>query len=70
MLLFTSKDVCVVCMRSRMIGLYGTKTWPVKKENELTLQRAEMRMTMTTLICGVKIAGRFSSSELREIRNR
>ena len=44
MLLFTSKDVCVVCMRSRMIGLYGTKTWPVKKENELTLQRAEMRM--------------------------
>jgi len=67
-LLLTNKDVCVVCMRSCMIGLHGCKTWPVKKENELTLQRAEMRMT--TLLCGVKITGRFSSSELREIRNR
>jgi len=36
----------------------------VKKENELTLQRAEMRMI--SWICGVKITDGFSSSELRE----
>jgi len=36
----------------------------VKKENELTLQQAEMRMIRW--MCGIKITDRFSSSELRE----
>jgi len=36
----------------------------VKKENELTLQQAEMRMIRR--MCGVKITDRFSSSELGE----
>ena len=36
----------------------------MKKENELTLQWAEMGMIRW--MCGVKITDRFSSSELRE----
>ena len=45
---------------------YGSKTWPVKKENELPLQRAEMRMIRW--MCGIKITDRFSHrpSELTE----
>ena len=42
----------------------GSETWPVKKENELTLQRTEMRMIMW--MCGVKMTDRFTCSELRE----
>ena len=30
------------CVRSSM--LHGSETWPVRKENEVALQRAEMRM--------------------------
>jgi len=41
--------------------LHGSETWPVKKENELTLQWAEMRMIRR--ICGVKLT---YSSELRD----
>jgi len=44
--------------------LHGSETWAVKKENKLTLQQAEMRMIRW--MCGIKIADRFSSSELRE----
>ena len=40
------------------------ETWSVKKENEVTLQRAEMRVIMW--MCGVKITDKFSCSELRE----
>jgi len=36
----------------------------VKKENELTLQRAEMRMIRW--MCGVRITDRFACSELRD----
>jgi len=30
------------CVQSSM--LHGSETWPVRKENEVALQRAEMRM--------------------------
>jgi len=39
-------------------------TWPVRKENEVSLQRAEMRMVRW--MCGVKLQDRFPSKELRE----
>ena len=44
--------------------LDGSETWPVKAENELTLQQAEMRMIRW--MCGVNITDRFSSSESTE----
>jgi len=36
--------------------LHGSEIWPVKEENELTLQRAEMRMIRW--MCGVKTGSR------------
>jgi len=44
--------------------LHGSETWPVRKENVVTLQRAEMRMVRR--MCGVKLKDRFPSKELRE----
>ena len=44
--------------------LYGSETWPVKKENVVALQRAEMRMVRW--MCGIKLKDRFPSKELRE----
>jgi len=44
--------------------LYGTETWPVRKENEVALQRAEMRMVRW--MCNVKVKDRVSSKELTE----
>ena len=46
----TNKDVslimrgrfCSSCVQSSM--LHGSETWPVRKENVVALQRAEMRM--------------------------
>ena len=43
---------------------YSSKTWPVRKENEAALQRAEMRMVRW--MYGVKPKDRFPSKELRE----
>jgi len=43
--------------------LHGSETWPVGKENEVTLQRAEM--TMVSWMCNVKVKD-FPSKELRE----
>jgi len=48
--LLTNKDISLIvrgrlhnsCVRSSM--LHGNETWPVIKENEIVLQRAEMRM--------------------------
>jgi len=40
----------------------------LEKENEVALQRAEMRMV--SWMCGVKVKDRLPSKELREIRNR
>ena len=44
--------------------LHGSETWPVKKENEVVLQRAEMRMVRW--MCSVKVKDRVPSKELRE----
>jgi len=44
--------------------LHGSETWTVRKENVVTLQRAEMRMVRW--MCGVKLKDRFPSNELRE----
>jgi len=49
------------CVQSRM--LHGSETWPVRKENEVALQRAEMRMVRW--MCGVKLQDRFPSKELK-----
>ena len=38
-------------------------TWPVRKENEVALQRAEMRIVRW--MCGVKLQDRVPSKELR-----
>ena len=43
--------------------LYGSETWPVKKENELALQQAEIRMIRW--MCGVKATDRFCERETR-----
>ena len=45
-------------MRSSM--LHGSETWPVRKENEVALQRAEMRMVRW--MCNVNIKDRVPGS--------
>jgi len=57
--LITNKDVSLLLRET-----HGSETWPAKKENEWTLQQAEMRMIMC--ICGIKVADRFACSELRD----
>ena len=42
----------------------GSETWPVMKENEVALQRAEMRMVRW--MCNVKVKVEVPSKELRE----
>jgi len=67
--LLTDKDISLIrrgklysiCVRSSM--LHGSETWPVRKENEMVLQRAEMRMV--TWMCGIKLKDRVSDKELR-----
>jgi len=61
--LLTNKDISLTvrgrlyssCVRSSM--LHGSETWPVRKENEVALQRAEMRMVRW--MCGVKYKTEF-----------
>ena len=43
---------------------HGSETWPVRKENEVALQRAEMRMV--GWMCNLKVKDRVLSKELRE----
>jgi len=45
--------------------LHGSETLPVRKENVLALQRAELRMVRW--MCGVNLKYRLPSKELREI---
>ena len=52
----------ISCVLSSM--LHGSETWPVRKENVVALQRAEMRMGRW--MCGVKLKDRFPSKELRK----
>ena len=57
--LLTSRDMSLIrrrrlyssCMQSSM--LHGSETWPVRKENEVALQQAEMRMVRW--MCNVKV---------------
>jgi len=44
--------------------LHGSETWPVRKENQVALQRAEMRMVRW--MCDVKVKDELPSKELRE----
>jgi len=44
--------------------LLGSETCPVRKENALALQRAEMRMVRW--MCGMKLQDRIPSEGLRE----
>jgi len=44
--------------------LHGSETWPVRKENEVAFQRAEMKMVRW--MCDVKVKDRVPSKELRE----
>jgi len=44
--------------------LNGSETWPIRKENEVALQRTEMRMVRW--MCNVKLKDRVPSKELRE----
>jgi len=44
--------------------LHGSETWPVRKENEVALQQAEMRIFRW--MCKVKVKDRVPSKELRE----
>jgi len=49
------------CVRSRM--LHGSETWPLRKENEVALQRAEMRMVRW--MCDSKLQDRVPSKTLK-----
>jgi len=68
--LLTNKDVSLImrgrlhssCVRSSM--LHGSETWPVRKENVVAFQQAEMRMVRW--MCGVKLKDRLPSKQLRE----
>jgi len=44
--------------------LHGSETWPMRRENELTLSRAEMRMVRQ--MCDVTLSDMVASNELRE----
>jgi len=49
---------------TRSSMLHGSETWPVRKENEVALQQAEMRMVRW--MCNVNVKDRVPSKELRE----
>ena len=44
--------------------MYGCESWPIKKDNEDTLMRAERRMIR--MMCGVTLANRENSKDLLE----
>ena len=62
--LLTNRDISLIrrgrlyssCVRSSM--LHGNETWPVRKENKVALQRAEMRMVRW--MCDVKVKDKSS----------
>ena len=68
--LLTNKDISFTvrgrlyssCVRNSM--LHGSETWPIRKECEVALQRAEMRMVRW--MCGMKLQNRIPSKRLRE----
>jgi len=46
--------------------LHGSETWPAKKENEVELQWAEMKMTRTRWTCCIKLTEMITCSKLRD----
>jgi len=44
--------------------LHENETWPIRKENEMALQQAEMRMVRWT--CGIRLQDRVPSKGLTE----
>jgi len=68
--MLTNKDISLAvrgrmyssCVQSSM--LHRSETWPVRKENEVALQRAKMRMVRR--MCGVKLQDRVPSNGLRD----
>ena len=68
--LLTNGDISLIkrgrlyssCVQSSK--LHGSEMWPVRKENEVALHRAEMRMVRW--MCNVKLKDRVPSKELRE----
>ena len=68
--LLTNRDISLIrrgrlyssCVRSSV--LHGSESWPVRKENEVALQRAEMRMVKW--MCDVKVKDKIPNKELRE----
>jgi len=68
--LLTNRDISLIrrgrlyssCVWSSM--LHRSETWPVRKENEVALQRAEMRMVRW--MCDVQVKDKVPSKELRE----
>ena len=68
--LLTNKDMSLTvsgrlysnCVQSSM--LRGSETWPIRKENEVALQQAEISMVRWT--CGMKLQDRVPRKGLRE----
>jgi len=68
--LLTNKDISLIvrgrfyssCVQSSM--LHGSETWLIRKENEVALQKEEMRMVRW--MCGVKLQDRVPSIGLRD----
>jgi len=68
-LLLTNKDMSLIvrgrlyssCVRSSM--LHGSETWPIRKENEVALQWAEI--IMVRWMCSIKLQDRVPSEGLR-----
>jgi len=68
--LLTNKDISLIVrgrsyssyVRSSM--LHVSENWPKRKENEVALQRTEMRMVRW--MCHIKLQDRVSSKRLRE----
>jgi len=58
----SKRELYSSCVRSSMLP--GSETWPVRKENEVALQQAEM--TVVRWMCGVKLQDRVPSKGLRE----
>jgi len=59
-----SVSVVSLIVRGRLYSCVRISMLPVRKENEVALQTAEMRMVRW--VCGVKLQDRVLSKELRE----
>ena len=61
--LLTNRDILLI-RTGRLYSSCVWETWPVRKENEVALQRAEMKMVRW--MCNIKVKDRVPSKELRE----